>query len=389
MRLSSMMVVMFAVGLWILSGCSSEESATEAAKPDTAGAKAADAKTATPDAKATPEARPVPVVALGDERCTDPSCNTKRPLNSLKAMIPGLQVTELDWSSPEGKAAYADHGLRLLPAFIFDEALQGEEQALKRLARSLKPSAKDGFQVLQMRATHDPTREICDNGADDTGNGKADCDDDDCKAALTCRPEIKGDLQVFVMSQCSFGVKALDAMQEVLEAFGKEIEFDVHFIASESGDGFQSLHGQPEVDENIRELCARKLAPKNYKWMEYVWCRDKDIRSTAFESCLGAAGLKAAAFNACASGEEGKQLLRDDLKLAQSLGIGASPSWLVNNKVQFSGLDPKAIQAGICQANPKFEGCKATLSGSAPGRGGGGGCGCGGGGGGGGGSCGG
>jgi len=335
----------------------------------------------------TPGPKAVPVTVLGDKRCTDPSCNTRQTLNSLKVMIPGLAVSELDWGTPEGRAAYTEHGLTVLPAFIFDASLQGEAEAVQRLGRFLKPTLKPGFQVLQMRATHDPSKEICTNGVDDTGNGKVDCDDDDCKASLVCRPEIKGDLQVFVMSQCPFGVKALDAMQEVLKAFGSEVKFDVHFIANEDGAGFKSLHGQGEVDENIRELCARKLAPVNYKWMEYIWCRDKDIRSTAYESCVTATGIDLTAFNACATGEEGRQLLREDIRLAQALGIGGSPSWLANNKIKFSGLDPKSIQTGICQGNPELAGCKAQLTGPAPRQGGGGGCGCGGGGGGGGGSC--
>jgi hypothetical protein len=340
---------------------------------------------AAPAAEAQPQPGVVTILVLGDKRCTDPTCDTRQLLNSLKVMLPNATVTELDWGTPEGRAAIEDHGLSLLPAFVFDASLQTQPEAVSRLSRFLQPSKKTGFQTLQIRASHDPSKEICDNNVDDTGNGKVDCDDDHCKSSLTCRPEIKGDLQVFVMSQCPFGVKALDAMAEVLKAFGADIQFDVHFIANEQGDGFQALHGQPEVDENIRQLCARKLAPENYKWMDYIWCRNKNIRSAAYETCVTASGMDLETFNSCANGDEGKQLLRDDIRLAQALGIGGSPSWLVNNKVQFSGLDPRSIQTNICQANPGLSGCGAQLTGPAP-RDAGGGCGCGGGGGGGG-SC--
>ncbi len=371
MRISLMIIIVFVVGLCSISGCSRKELDSEAESSTPSGSPADQLKTATPQATTTPEAKTVPVILLGDKRCSEPSCATRGPLNSLKVMIPDLKITELDWSTPEGKKAYKEHGLQYLPAFIFDASLQGEEKAMKRLARSLKPSDKQGYKILQMGTTHDPTKEICDNKVDDTANGKSDCDDDDCKASLTCRPEIKGDLQVFVMSQCPYGVKALDAMREVLDAFGNEIKFDVHFIANEDGDGFRSLHGQPEVDENIRELCAKKLAPTKYKWMEYIWCRDKDIRSTSFGKCVKAAGIRPAAFNACATGEDGKRLLREDIDLAQSLGFSGSPSWLVNNKTKFSGIDPKTIQTGICRENPDFKGCKAQLTGPAPRKGGG------------------
>jgi hypothetical protein len=58
----------------------------------------------------------VNLLVLGDRRCTDPECQTAGMIGQLKSMFAGLVVTEQDWASPEGKATYAEHGLRLLPA---------------------------------------------------------------------------------------------------------------------------------------------------------------------------------------------------------------------------------------------------------------------------------
>ncbi len=43
-------------------------------------------------------------------------------------------------------------------------------------------------------------------------------------------------------------------------------------------------------------------------------------------------------------------------------GIGASPTWLANNKYKFSGIDAQTIKTNLCAHNPKLAGCDATLS---------------------------
>ena len=329
----------------------------------------------TPCASIPPPPR-VNVLVLGDQRCTSPECRTANMIGQLKSLFEGLVVTEQDWATPEGKATYAEYGLQFLPAYIFDDSVQADTAGIQRIRKFLRPTAKQGFQLLDVSARHDPNAEICDNRVDDTGDGKTDCDDETCKQVLVCRAEIKGSLQLFVMSQCPYGVQALDAMREVLTAFGGDITFDMHYIASAEGDGFKSLHGQAEVDEDIRELCARKLYPHGNKFMDYVWCRNKDIRNAAWQGCVTDSGMDLAAFERCATGDEGRQLLRDDLAIGQALGFTSSPTLLVNNTRQAGGADPRTIQQAICAANPQFQGCSAALSGPPPRpQGGGGGCG--------------
>ena len=312
----------------------------------------------------------IKMVILGDKRCKDRKCNTAPIVGSLKGLFPGLETEEHDWADEAGKKIYEEYGLTALPAFIFSEDVK-EASGHKRISRYLKPTKKEGFLNLQIGSTHDPKAEICDNGVDDTGNGQVDCADDTCKAAMVCRKEIKAKLDVFVMSQCPFGVKALDALKEVIDAFKDEITLEVHFIATEEGDGFKALHGQPEVDENIRELCAITHYGADYKYMDYIWCRDKNIRSAEWLPCVETAGMDADKMKACADGDEGKDLLRKDIKIAQALGFSASPTWLANNKHKFSGVHPKTIQTNICKHNPDLKGCKAELTGPKPRKGGG------------------
>ena len=64
--------------------------------------------------------------------------------------------------------------------------------------------------------------------------------------------------------------------------------------------------------------------------------------------------------------DEAVKNLREAVELylenAKDLGIGASPTWIVNNRHKFSGIDPETIRKNFCQHNPKTPNCDKTLS---------------------------
>jgi len=311
-----------------------------------------------------PEPKKLALTVLSDARCKD--CMPDRIVNQLKNMFPGLTPKTVDYGTPEGKQLYdslKDKGVKLLPAFLMEPAVT-EDPGFDQVKRFVTDAGP--YKLLQIGAKFDPTAEICDNKADDDGNGKVDCDDETCKSKMVCRPEIKGQLEVFVMSQCPFGVKALNAMKEVLAAFDKKIDFKVNFIADEANGALKSMHGQGEVDEDIRELCAIKYYAKDYKYMDYILCRNADLKNPDWKKCA-TAGIDAAKIDKCFTSDEGKKLLSENAKIAKSLGIGASPTWVANNKVQFSGIAAEQIKQQFCAANKDMKGCEKTLSNDAKG----------------------
>jgi hypothetical protein len=60
----------------------------------------------------------------------------------------------------------------------------------------------------------------------------------------------------------------------------------------------------------------------------------------------------------CFTGGEGKELLRADIKIADGLEIRASPSWLVNGRHKFNGIDAGVIVENFCKHNAEFWGCR-------------------------------
>ncbi len=293
-------------------------------------------------------------IVLGDKRCTDRTCDTSRLVMSFQSMFPGMKLKTLDWEQEEAKKLFDEEGITFLPVILFGPEI-AKADGYDRLGRFLTDSKSAKYKVFAGRASHDPKSEICDNKVDDTGDGVIDCDDATCKQKMVCREEVAGKLELFVMSQCPFGVKGLNAMEQVLATFGADLKFEVHYIGDIQDGKPTSMHGQGEVDENIRELCAIKKFPEAY--MKYILCRNKDIRSENWQACATAeTGVDAKVIEECFKGE-GTQLLIDDYAVAKGLGIGASPTWIANGRYQFSGIDSKTIGQNICQHNSALAGC--------------------------------
>ena len=302
-----------------------------------------------------PESPKVNVTILSDKRC-GADCDASRLEGSIRGAVGSPVVTNLDYSSPEGKQLFGSLGPAMLPAAIFDSTLDADKDAATALARGLKDAG--GHRVLSAGAWNPSC-------ADDGG-----CKLDACKATMQCRPEVPKKLDVFVMAQCPYGVKGLDAMKEVSDNFkkaGEPIDFTVHYIGDGDASSLSSMHGAGEVAEDIREECAIQHYGKGLKYMDYVWCRNKSIRDTNWESCTGGStGIDTDVIKKCSEGDEGKQLVARSFSDSKALGIGASPTWLANNKYKFSGIDAQTIKSNLCSHNAKLAGCDAALSGQAP-----------------------
>lgn len=300
------------------------------------------------------------IILLSDKRCAD--CSTANIEKQIAQSFPNVPVNRLDYGTKEGKAIYESAGLAVLPAVLLTQAMK-ENAGYANVSKYIE--TKGEYLSLKVGSKFNPEAEICNNKIDDTGDGKVDCADPQCSGDMSCREETKGRLDVFVMSQCPFGVKGLDAMKEVLKNFGSDIDFHINYIVTVNADGtFKSLHGQAETDENIRELCAIKYYPDNYKYMDYIWERNKDIRNTTWEPAAKAAGIDAAVIKKCSEGDEGRKLLTENAAYTKSLGITASPTWIANNIKKFSGVAADAIKTSFCSVNSGLKGCGNTLSAS-------------------------
>ena len=300
-------------------------------------------------------------IVISDKRCAE--CDTTQLITQLKTVFPTVEVKEYDYSDKDGKAIYEKAALTALPAILFSDAVKTDAN-YAQVQNYLEQ--KGDYLSLRIGAEFDPGSEICDNKIDDTGDGKIDCADPTCEGSLLCRAEKKKNLQVFIMSDCPYGRKAVEALKEVADNFKTDINYEVHYIANEAADGFSSLHGQYEVDEDIIQLCVKAKSPA--QWLDYIYCRStKGVKGIDWKECAASAKVDAEKVKACFEGTEGKNLLKEDIKIANALNIGASPTWLANNRVTFSGIDAETVKTSYCRSNTDLAGCKTTLTGAAAG----------------------
>ena len=145
----------------------------------------------------------------------------------------------------------------------------------------------------------------------------------------------KPTLELFVMSYCPFGVQAEEKIIPIVKKFGDAIDFKLQFIAQEQEDPspqdislFTSLHGYPEVAENIRRLLIAQEYPDKY--LDYILCRGKKLNKS-WEACAQKLGIDVAKIQALFDAPEAAQLFRENIARAEVLGIKASPTILVDN----------------------------------------------------------
>jgi len=210
-------------------------------------------------------------------------------------------------------------------------------------------------------------------------------------------------LDLFVMSLCPYGMQAQLAVAPLVQHWGTDLDFHLHFIAEETavtdtgaaptrpagtgaeavapgrsktrraasprrpgcaatgGPGpasgpFASLHGQPEVEENRRQLVI--AARHGASLLPYLTCRAAAGPSGQWRPCVRAAGLDPDSLQTAALGPEGHDLLSANLRTANRLGIDLSPTLLIDGEEYTGRLDPFAMGRSLCERQPGVALCR-------------------------------
>lgn len=157
-------------------------------------------------------------------------------------------------------------------------------------------------------------------------------------AAQAAKP---GVLEIFVMSQCPYGAMAenlvIKGQKDGKIPQDKEIKLRYIVTYDNQTGKFNSMHGSPEVEENIRQLLIGKYYPE--KLWKYLEIRNQDYQSSRWDKAMDEAGINSKKIMKKFD-TEGKELLKAEADYAQQYGINASPSFLWEGKVKldFGGV---------------------------------------------------
>ncbi len=157
-------------------------------------------------------------------------------------------------------------------------------------------------------------------------------------------------VDMYVMSQCPYGVQAEDAIIPALKNLGDSVVFNLNFIGTANSDGsFNSLHGVNEVNGDTVQLCAIKYEPKKY--MDLILCMNQNSGSIPanWEQCADQLKLDKASIKKCYEGAEGKQLLSASFSSSGIAGAQGSPTIKINGKDYSGQRDLASFTRAMCQ----------------------------------------
>ncbi|RME30844.1 hypothetical protein D6789_04445 [Candidatus Woesearchaeota archaeon] len=176
-------------------------------------------------------------------------------------------------------------------------------------------------------------------------------------------------VDLFVMSECPFGLQMEKALVPVMELLGDNANINVKWVS-------YLMHGEKERDENTRQYCIQKEQKPLYT--KYLRCY---IEKGDSSTCQREAGIDTAKLNACvakAQEEYGIMTSWNDRnswlsgRYAQfninkeeneRYGVRGSPTLVINGEQVRVSRSPEAVKEAICNTykNPPKE-CSAQLS---------------------------
>jgi glutaredoxin len=169
------------------------------------------------------------------------------------------------------------------------------------------------------------------------------------------RKVIANRLDVFVMSDCPFGKAAMKYLSD--NKMNQKYDVHVHYIVNKNPKGktgryvpYRSLHGESEFFENLRQICVQQEAPDfywSYPFAEKPAVRNdyfNKIKNKSIEDCHQTANYRSKVY----------QLVENDIKFTQELGISSSPTFLFNNQNVYVGLGTvqKALNWPMVKGQP-------------------------------------
>lgn len=158
------------------------------------------------------------------------------------------------------------------------------------------------------------------------------------------RGPMKPEIELFVMSYCPYGVDAERELLPFFEKYGDTIDFKLRFIvgkeeASEKKTSeqiaFTSLHGEPELIENKRQMVIAELYPD--KLFDYLLCRADHLQE-AWVNCAKDVGLDVERIARAVESEKVALELVKEIQRTEELNIKGSPTLVIDGRIIDGGL---------------------------------------------------
>ncbi len=173
------------------------------------------------------------------------------------------------------------------------------------------------------------------------------------EVSSTIEKSEKPKVNLFVMSFCPYGNLAEDTIKPVIDLLGDKVEWNLNYVVSVNGTTISSLHGQPETDQNVRELCVQDLYDSAKMWDFILYVNENcGSNGSCWEAGANSLGIDTALVSTCLT-ERTLELMSAEAKIAGEFGAQASPTFFINGTKDnsiYSYGNPNAVKEAICSA---------------------------------------
>jgi len=231
----------------------------------------------------------VGLLVINSKECR--TCNSQPMVNFLRQRFPGLTVRSINYPDQESAKLVKEFSIPGLPAYLLGKEAENEK-GFQNLKNSLQGSG--GFYLLKPLATG--------------------------ISYFQGRKKIPEKMDLFLSLS--------DARTEKLLENTKNFNPQLHFVLMETKGGFYSVSGEPEIKADLRSVCAQKYYPKKFR--DYLLWQARNFAGTQTKSCLSLD--EETKVLSCASSEEARGLLRENIRLTKELQVVHSPTFLLENR---------------------------------------------------------
>jgi hypothetical protein len=157
-----------------------------------------------------------------------------------------------------------------------------------------------------------------------------------------------------------------EVLPEIMKDVGDKLDLNPHYIiAKDEKGGLNSMHGQPEVDGDLQQICVReKWGIK--KWVDYMGCFADKIFNVGDPSlkkdwkyCAGEVGIDADKLGECVE-KEAKTFVEKDMEMMNKYQAYSSPTAVFDCTKALAGAIPySSIKPALCSVVLSDKGIKS------------------------------
>jgi len=169
-------------------------------------------------------------------------------------------------------------------------------------------------------------------------------------------------LETFVVSQCPFGLQMQRILAEIVKNIPEAAQYiKVEYMGDITNNKVNSMHGDEEAQENLRQICIRE--EQTNKYWDYISCH---IKKGDVDSCLTSAKIDKNTLTVCMTDTnkgiayiqkdfENQDKYNDTLECKNDptkCAVGGSPALILNGKAvsefDFGGRTAEAVKTVLC-----------------------------------------